>query len=109
MRALGDPIFTRVEEAAGRPKLLSDAKAFVEASRTLLASWPTTHPQISAEEVADAAVAVADLEGWLARTEAEQEGLAGHEDPVLTRAGVLGRMKPVTVRGGQRSPQGCRG
>jgi len=61
------------------------------------ASCPLTL-QINANETVDANAAIDKLSAWFEGLVTEQEGLEGHVAPVLTRAGVQGRLKTVAVR-----------
>ena len=93
LRDLGEPIQTRLEELRARPRIIKDAKSFIASSRAAIEGWAETHPQITANETADATTQVDDFEAWFTPKLAEQSKLAGHDEPVLTRAAVQARIK----------------
>ena len=100
LRELGEPPAARLEELRARARLIKDAKSFLAASRATVEGWNTTHPQITANETADATAALDEFEGWFTPKLEAQTALAGHEEPVLTRAAVQSRIRlagePIT-------------
>ena len=96
LKDLGEPPFARLEELRARGRMIKDAKTFITASRTTVEGWAETHPQITANETADATAAIDEFDAWFTPKLAAQQALAGHEEPVLTRAAVAIKVRPIS-------------
>jgi len=95
VRAPADPVFNRVAEAADRPKLVNDTRTFLTTARDIVSGWVLTHPQITANETADAVSSIDKFEAWFNETLKSTEEASPTKDPLLTRDAVAVRRKPI--------------
>jgi hypoxia up-regulated 1 len=79
LKDLGEPPFARLEELRARGRMIKDAKTFITASRATVEGWAESHPQITANETADATAAIDEFDAWFTPKLAAQQALVGHE------------------------------
>ena len=95
LSALTAPIFLRHAELEARPKAASVAREAINWTQTILETWVTERPEITAEERERVAGMCANFTEWLDGVEAKQTELELTAPPAFLSSTVTEKLDPI--------------
>ncbi|XP_002974987.2 heat shock 70 kDa protein 17 [Selaginella moellendorffii] len=106
LKAIGDPIFFRLEQLTARPAAMEAARGSLVESEAAIHEWKEKKPWISDAEVRKEGQKLVD---WIEAKESEQAKVADHEQPAFSSTEVYARIEKFRVlvarTGAQKAPK----
>ena len=94
---LTSPIFTRHAELEARPKAVAQAREAVNWTQTILETWATERPEVTAEEREKVGGMCANFTEWLDGVEAAQAELPLTATPAFLSTAVPAKLEPIEI------------
>ncbi|XP_021769992.1 heat shock 70 kDa protein 17-like [Chenopodium quinoa] len=92
LKAIGDPIFFRMDELTARPKAMEQAKKYLTELAEIVRGWEISKSWIPKEKI-DEVLNLADkFSKWLDQKQAEQEKASATSEPVFTSEEVYDKL-----------------
>jgi hypoxia up-regulated 1 len=89
------PIFLRLAEMEARPRVVSQSNDAINWTLTLMETWVSERPEVTAEERAKVGEMCANFTAWLGEMESKQAALPLHDEPAFLSAQVTARLEPI--------------
>jgi len=93
--AMTAPLFLRLAELEARPRVVDQSKDAINWTMTILETWASERPEVTAAERAKVAEMCVNFTTWLDAATAKQDALELHEVPAFVSSQVSSKLEPV--------------
>lgn len=92
LKAIGDPIFFRLNELTARPAAVEQARRYFDELQEIVRGWQTKKPWIPKDRIDEVLSSADKLRKWLDDKQAEQEKTPASSTPVFTSEEVYEKL-----------------
>lgn len=92
LKAIGDPIFFRLNELTARPAAVEQARRYFDELQEIVRGWQTKKPWIPKDRIDEVLGSADKLRKWLDDKQAEQEKTPASSTPVFTSEEVYEKL-----------------
>ncbi|XP_021768679.1 heat shock 70 kDa protein 17-like [Chenopodium quinoa] len=92
LKAIGDPIFFRMDELTARPKAIEQAKKYLTELAEIVRGWEISKSWIPKEKIDEVLNQADKFRKWLDQKQAEQEKASATSEPVFTSEEVYNKL-----------------
>ncbi|KAK9285864.1 hypothetical protein L1049_025065 [Liquidambar formosana] len=92
LRAIGDPIFFRLNELTARPAACDQARRYLDELQQISRDWETKKSWLPKDKIDEVLNGAEKVRNWLNEMEAEQKKISGFSTPVFTSEEVYGKV-----------------
>lgn len=98
LKAIGDPIFFRLNELTARPAAVEQARRYLDELQEIVRGWQTNKPWIPTDRIDEVLSSADKLRKWLGDKQAEQEKTPASTTPVFTSDEVYEKLADLQAK-----------